>query len=115
MKKIPTLFKRDQKWMATMGPHFQGNPENWHEDILLRHGSGMVSLSDYSFDGIRSFLEKTPIEGIVFWKDGMPQCKVKRSDFGFEWPINGTYGADVSDGQRAACPNCMAIMEGEEQ
>lgn len=70
-----------------MGPHFQGNPENWHEDILLRHGSGKVVLSDYSFDGIRSFLEKTPIEGIVFWKDGEPQCKIKRSDFGLKWPV----------------------------
>ena len=27
------------------------------------------------------------IEGIVFWKDGAPQCKIKRTDFGFEWPI----------------------------
>lgn len=26
------------------------------------------------------------IEGIVFWKDGEPRCKIKRSDFGFEWP-----------------------------
>lgn len=24
-------------------------------------------------------------EGIVFWKDGQPQCKIKRSDFGFPW------------------------------
>ena len=32
--------------------------------------------------------EKDPNEeGIVFWKDGEPQCKIKRSDFGFEWPI----------------------------
>ena len=26
-------------------------------------------------------------EGLVFWKDGEPQCKIKRSDFEFEWPI----------------------------
>ena len=25
------------------------------------------------------------IKGIVFWKDGQPQCKIKRSDFGFPW------------------------------
>ncbi len=25
------------------------------------------------------------IEGIVFWKDGEPRCKIKRSDFGLEW------------------------------
>ena len=27
------------------------------------------------------------VEGLVFWKDGEPQCKIKRSDFGFEWPV----------------------------
>ena len=25
--------------------------------------------------------------GIVFWKDGEPRCKIKRSDFGFKWPV----------------------------
>ena len=23
---------------------------------------------------------------LVFWKDGEPRCKIKRSDFGFKWP-----------------------------
>ena len=27
---------------------------------------------------------------------------------------HGTYGADVSDGQWKACPNCGAVMEGEQ-
>lgn len=27
---------------------------------------------------------------------------------------HGTYGADVSDGQWKACPNCSALMEGEQ-
>jgi hypothetical protein len=40
-----------------------------------------------SFSGIREYLRKTPIEGIVFWKDGEPMCKIKRTDFGFEWPV----------------------------
>ena len=26
------------------------------------------------------------IESLVFWKDGEPQCKIKRSDFGIKWP-----------------------------
>lgn len=38
-----------------------------------------------SFDGIREYLENNYIEGIVFWKDQEPKCKIKRSDFGFEW------------------------------
>lgn len=40
------------------------------------------------------------------------ECGKGRHVYGIE---HGTYGADVSDGQWLACPNCMAIMEGEEQ
>lgn len=39
------------------------------------------------------------------------ECGKGRHVYGIE---HGTYGADVSDGQWLACPNCMAIMEGEE-
>jgi hypothetical protein len=39
--------------------------------------------------GIREYLYYHKVEGIVFWKDGEPQCKIKRSDFGFEWPVKG--------------------------
>lgn len=38
------------------------------------------------------------------------ECGKGRHVYGIE---HGTYGADVSDGQWLACPNCMAIMEGE--
>ena len=38
-----------------------------------------------TFEGIRENLEENYIEGIVFWKDGEPKCKIKRNDFGFEW------------------------------
>ena len=38
-----------------------------------------------SFEGIRTYLETHVIEGIVFWKDGHPRCKIKRKDFGFPW------------------------------
>lgn len=68
------------------GPHFQGNPHGLGWDILVPHGKS-VAICGRSFDGIRDFLRITPIEGLVFWKDGEPQCKIKRSDFGFEWPV----------------------------
>jgi len=71
-----------------IGPHFQGNPYNMTLDVLVRHGDVRLVV-DRSFEGLRHYLEETPIEGIVFWKDGEPQCKIKRSDFGFEWPVNG--------------------------
>lgn len=38
--------------------------------------------------GFFDWLKENKVEGIVFWKDGEPQCKIKRSDFGFEWPTH---------------------------
>lgn len=72
-----------------VGKHFNSNPYNLEEDWLIRHGEQIISdLSfDRSFERIRKYLHDHEIEGIVFWKDGEPQCKIKRSDFGFEWPI----------------------------
>ena len=69
-----------------VGPHFQGNPYDLMLDGLWRHGNRIIEV-ERSFEGIREYLRKTPIEGIVFWKDGEPKCKIKRSDFGFEWPV----------------------------
>lgn len=69
-----------------IGPHFQGNPYNLEYDILDRHGIFIVPV-ERTFDGIKKYLNENEIEGIVFWKDGVPQCKIKRSDFGLEWPI----------------------------
>ena len=38
------------------------------------------------------------------------ECGKGRHVYGIE---HGSYGSDVSDGQWLACPNCMAIMKGE--
>lgn len=76
-----------------VGPHWQSNPYNLSDDTLLPHGEEIISwgeLSDedgeVSFNSIRDYLSSHVIEGIVFWKDGKPNCKIKRSDFGFKWP-----------------------------
>lgn len=70
-----------------VGPHFQGNPYNLDKDELCEHGSTGVVDIERSFAGIRDYLKNHRVEGIVFWKDDEPQCKIKRTDFGFEWPI----------------------------
>lgn len=67
-----------------IGPHFQGNPYNLKEDILKKHGTIIINV-ERSYEGIRKYLSEHYIEGIVFWKDGEPKCKIKRSDFGFKW------------------------------
>ena len=69
-----------------IGPHFNGNPHQLEQDVLVQHGEKIIQLENRSFEGIRAYLEQHCIEGIVFWKDGMPGCKIKRRDFGFDWP-----------------------------
>ena len=71
-----------------VGPHFKGNPHHLEKDILFRHGVTMLPDVPRTFDGLRDYLEQHKIEGIVFWKDGEPKCKIKRSDFGFKWPCD---------------------------
>lgn len=67
-----------------VGPHFQGNPYNFNYDCLIRHGKKIIDVPR-TFEGIRDYLKNNYIEGIVFWLDGEPKCKIKRSDFGFDW------------------------------
>lgn len=69
-----------------IGPHFQGNPYNLGEDKLEKHGEAIVKV-ERTFDGIKKWLEDHNEEGLVFWLDGEPVCKIKRTDFGLEWPI----------------------------
>jgi len=90
-----------------IGPHWQSNPyanDGVDEDQLVLHGRHIISnkqISDkngnITFDSIREFLDKFrwghirphAIEGLVFWYKGEPLCKIKRTDFGFDWPIKG--------------------------
>lgn len=69
-----------------IGKHFQGNPYGSMIDWLTRHGIDEVKVSR-SYEGIRAYLRDNEIEGLVFWKDGEPRCKIKRTDFGFQWPV----------------------------
>ena len=69
-----------------VGPHFQGNPYKLYSEKLVKHGGLMINVSR-DFDSIKEYLEDHEIEGLVFWLNGEPVCKIKRSDFGFEWPV----------------------------
>lgn len=67
-----------------IGLHFNGNPYKMAEDTLIPHGHHCVAV-ERTFEDIKKYLEDNYVEGLVFWKDGEPKCKIKRSDFGFEW------------------------------
>lgn len=68
-----------------VGRCFQNNPYNFTSN-KFKHGEKIIE-AERTFEGIKKYLSEHEIEGIVFWKDGIPQCKIKRSDFGFEWPV----------------------------
>ena len=80
---ISFTTKADGTYEA-IGIHFQGNPYNLPGDCLVRHGFEMV-IVDRTFEGIKDYLTNHEIEGLVFWLDGEPKCKIKRSDFGLSW------------------------------
>ena len=69
------------------GPHFQKNPYGLYCDQLIKHGSIILIDVNRDFESIKEYLEDNEIEGIVFWLNDEPVCKIKRSDFGFEWPM----------------------------
>ena len=71
-----------------IGPHFQGNPYKLEKDTLVRHGMTEIKLKERTFEAIREYLRTNDIEGIVFWYNNIPQCKIKRTDFGFPWNGN---------------------------
>ena len=68
-----------------IGKHFNGNPYALDYDILERHGARIIPDVERSFDGVKLWLEEHNEEGIVFWLDGEPVRKIKRSDFGLKW------------------------------
>lgn len=67
-----------------IGPHFNGNPYGLCDDILEPHGVKKVELVR-TFGAVERYLENNYIEGLVFWLNGEPVCKIKRSDFGLPW------------------------------
>ena len=69
-----------------IGPHFNGNPHGVASDRLEPHGNEYLNIPR-TFEDVREVLRRSDMEGIVFWLNGEPVCKIKRTDFGFEWPI----------------------------
>lgn len=67
-----------------IGPHFQGNPYDLEKDELQKHGTENIDVPR-DYDSIKKYLEDNYIEGIVFWLNNEPVCKIKRVDFGLEW------------------------------
>jgi len=73
-----------------IGPMIGSNHENVSYHTLVRHGIHVLIGCPRDFEGLRSFLEVTEIEGVVFHHPDSRMVKIRRDDYGFEWPLKGT-------------------------
>ena len=104
--------------LATSHPFANGryDHKNANEHFILGHESYREWLEGLPSADVRPVKHGRWVKvGGFFTPGGDPvwqcsECGKGRHVYGIE---HGTYGADVSDGQWLACPNCMAIMEGE--
>ena len=85
IKNQPYFIPEDGTYEA-VGPHFQGNPYDLEQDEIVKHGIFNINI-DRTFESVREYLKNNNFEGLVFWLNGEPVCKIKRSDFGYEWPV----------------------------
>lgn len=69
------------------GPHFQTNPENFQNDTFIKHGASEVLACPRSFEGLRDYLKTFQGEGVVFHHPDGRMAKIRRDDFGYNWPI----------------------------
>ena len=94
-KSVNLNYDIEYQTFEAIGPHFRSNFYDLASDTLVPHGKNVIKLDKpLTFESIKEYLSEHNIEGIVFWKDNEPICKIKRSDFGFDWTsygINGKY------------------------
>ena len=80
---------KDDGTYELIGPKIQGNPEHLNYHILVAHSSPWLELrtparggAQLDFQGIKAYLSKTDIEGIVWHHPDGRMVKIKGRDFG---------------------------------
>ena len=69
-----------------IGPKVGGNHERQAQHVLKRHGD-TVFTPVRTFGALHEFLRVTAIEGLVFAHPDGRMAKIRRHDFGFDWPV----------------------------
>ena len=71
-----------------VGPHFQSNPHNLETDTFWRHGQKVKEDVPTDFYELGEFLKDFHHEGIVWHHPDGRMVKIKRSDYGYVWPLS---------------------------
>jgi hypothetical protein len=76
-----------------VGPKVQSNPYSLDMHYLWKHGKEIYRNDfELTFEGIKKYLFEDKIEGIVWHHPDGRMVKIKRKDFGFEWPVKELNG-----------------------
>lgn len=83
---------RDEKTLRDgtyelVGPKVQRNPYDLDEHQLRRHGDTVLLDAPYSYAELKIYLHDSHIEGIVWHHPDGRMAKIKRRDFGLDWPV----------------------------
>lgn len=70
-----------------VGPKVQGNPYSLDDHYLWKHGQTPFTHVPRDFERLREFFKKEVIEGIVWHHPDGRMVKIKRRDFGLDWPV----------------------------
>ena len=68
------------------GPKVGKNPEKLERYVLIRHGQNIHEAAR-DFQGLCAYLAVKQIEGLVFHHPDGRMAKIRRKDFGFQWPV----------------------------
>ncbi|MEG1705723.1 MAG: DUF5565 family protein [Clostridia bacterium] len=68
-----------------IGKHINNNPYNLDTDKLVKHGSTILNDVPRTYEGIKEYLNTHNIEGIVFYNENGDMCKIKKTDFRYNW------------------------------
>lgn len=84
LNSTPNKLTLSDGTYEAVGKHFNGNPYKLSCDYLVKHGEKPI-IVERTFEDVKKYLTENYIEGIVFWLNNEPICKIKRSDFGLDW------------------------------
>lgn len=70
-----------------VGPKVQGNPYDLDEHQLWRHGDTLLLDAPNTYAELEIYLRDSHIEGIVWHHLDGRMAKLKRKDFGLQWPV----------------------------
>ena len=73
-----------------LGPKINSNPENTPHHIMVRHGDSVIQElplgEKRTFEVIMNFFSLHHMEGVVFYHCDGRMVKIKKRDFGLQWP-----------------------------